>query len=65
MNISVEYRGGGVPVTVHRRLPINDVIDILRNLDKPSFEKAVRSARWLRFFDKSIKWIEGKFYEKR
>ena len=65
MNISVEYRGGVVPVTVHRRLPINDVIDILRGLDKPSFEKAVHSARWLRFFDKSIKWIEGKFYEKR
>ena len=52
-------------VTVHKREPINRVIDRLRKLDDRDFDKSVKAAKWLRIFDKGMKWIEGKFYGRK
>ena len=52
-------------VTVHKREPINRVIDRLRKLDDHDFDKSVKAAKWLRIFDKGMKWIEGKFYGRK
>lgn len=45
--------------------PINMVIDRLRKLDDRDFDKSVKAAKWLRVFDKGMKWIEGKFYGRK
>ena len=52
-------------VTVHKREPINRVIDRLRKLDDRDFDKSVKAAKWLRIFDKGMKWIEDKFYGRK
>ena len=52
-------------VTVHKREPINRVIDRLRKLDDRDFDKSVKAAKWLRIFDKGMKWIKGKFYGRK
>lgn len=52
-------------VTIHKREPINRVIDRLRELDDHDFDKSVKAAKWLRIFDKGMKWIEGKFYGRK
>lgn len=52
-------------VQVHYREPLNRVIDRLRELDDRDFDKSVKAAKWLRIFDKGMKWIEGKFYGRK
>lgn len=52
-------------VPVHKREPLDKVIDRLRELDDHDFDKSVKSAKWLRIFDKGMKWIEGKFYGRK
>ena len=52
-------------VPVHKREPLNRVIDRLRELDDHDFDKSVKTAKWLRIFDKGMKWIEGKFYGRK
>lgn len=48
-------------VSVHKREPL----DRLRELDDHDFDKSVKAAKWLRIFDKGMKWIEGKFYGRK
>ena len=38
-------------VPVHKREPINRVIDRLRELEDHDFDKSVKAAKWLRIFD--------------
>ena len=52
-------------VPVHKREPLDKVIDRLRELDDHDFDKSVKAAKWLRIFDKGMKWIEGKFYGRK
>lgn len=52
-------------VQVHHREPLNRVIDRLRELDDHDFDKSVKAAKWLRIFDKGMKWIENKFYGRK
>lgn len=52
-------------VQVHHREPLDRVIDRLRELDDRDFDKSVKVAKWLRIFDKGMKWIEGKFYGRK
>ena len=52
-------------VQVHHREPLNRVIDSLRELDDHDFDKSIKTAKWLRIFDKGMRWIEGKVYGRK
>ena len=54
-----------VLVKGHNGEPIERGSDWLRKLDDRDFDKSVKAAKWLRIFDKGMKWIEGKFYGRK